>query len=437
MKKTSMALSLASLLSFNVQATNLCSSQGYVFGFFNGVWNTEIEAALALKELSNRYGKTYNDEKVKYELFYNQSGKAESSNATSFQDIAEVFIQRANEIEPELGERFDLFWSVVTGDSDGFLDKVKSIVTSVDDLVLGLLEELYDWATSQTVKLIGELFSNPPTEDDYSNHENVITDHAGTGHKFLFFAHSQGNLFVNNAYNFAISQPNINENNVGVVHVAPASSKINGPYILANLDLVINGLRVIGPVPEVNAYLPIAHLKDFDPSGHMLMASYLANGLETTSMVDAAVVSEFARLESPVPETIVGAFTVTLKWDGSGDVDLHTFEPMGEHVYFSNKQGQSGVLDLDNTVADGPENYVASCESEQLQRGNYAIGVHNYARADGRVATLTISSHEQPDLLTRSIVVQNEDVSEGGAPTHVLDVVVTDDENGEVRITAR
>ena len=58
----------------------------------------------------------------------------------------------------------------------------------------------------------------------------------------------------------------------------------------------------------------------------------------------------------------------------------------------------------------------------------YSVGIHNYARANGRTATLTVSSYNQPELLTRRMTVQDEELSEDGIPTNVLSVVVSDDE---------
>ncbi len=85
-------------------------------------------------------------------------------------------------------------------------------------------------------------------------------------------AHSQGNLFVNSAFDgLRVNRP---EALAQVVHVAPASPTLRGDYVLANIDLVINALRVSGPfsVPDVNIFLPV-HRADF--SGHGFEPTYL------------------------------------------------------------------------------------------------------------------------------------------------------------------
>src|SRR4051812_49224307 len=41
--------------------------------------------------------------------------------------------------------------------------------------------------------------------------------------------------------------------------------------------------------------------------------------------------------------------------------------------------GAAGFLDVDNTVANGPEHYFASCDPLAVEVGTYRIAVANYA----------------------------------------------------------
>ena len=68
---------------------------------------------------------------------------------------------------------------------------------------------------------------------------------------------------------------------------------------------------------------------------------------------------------------------VTLTWDHATDVDLHVFEPNGTQVYYSNRTGQSGFLDVDNTTGFGPENYFV--RMGELELGTYQVGVNYYS----------------------------------------------------------
>ena len=111
-------------------------------------------------------------------------------------------------------------------------------------------------------------------------------------------------------------------------------------------------------------------------------------------------------LKAPPTQASQGFFTATLSWDGSGDVDLHTFEPTNSHVYYRSKRGVSGYLDVDNTRGFGPEHYFASCDKTKLSTGNYNIKLANYDRAEGRKATLQISSDASGVLGTKSVVMR-------------------------------
>jgi hypothetical protein len=133
-------------------------------------------------------------------------------------------------------------------------------------------------------------------------------------------------------------------------------------------------------------------------------------------------------LQPPITQGSVGFFTLTLTWNGSGDVDLHTFEPSGPHVYYKEKRGLVGYLDVDNTSGYGPEHYYASCDPAVLKTGTYRIGINNYERATGRIATVQVSSAQRGEILTRTLDVGPVMGKAGdGSPLSVLTVTVTKD----------
>jgi uncharacterized protein YfaP (DUF2135 family) len=104
-------------------------------------------------------------------------------------------------------------------------------------------------------------------------------------------------------------------------------------------------------------------------------------------------------------------------------VDLHTDEPGGMHVFYARPAGSSGYLDVDNTVANGPEHYYASCDATQLQPGTYKIAVANFARAAGRTATVQVASYNDGVLGTKSVTLGEET---GNTPSQALFNVVVD-----------
>ena len=139
------------------------------------------------------------------------------------------------------------------------------------------------------------------------------------------------------------------------------------------------------------------------------------------------------------PDTVAnqGFFTVTLTWDGEGDVDLHTFEPDGSHSYYANRIANSGYLDLDNIIGEGPEHYYASCDAAKVQTGVYTIGINNFRGADGRRATVQVASSHDGELLTRTLDVGPQLGTSGNeSPIRAATINVTKDADGNFKVVA-
>jgi hypothetical protein len=216
-----------------------CLTTGYTVGFFNGVWNTVQQANEGKKALQNLIGDIYKSEPVVYESFYNTTGSV--AGATALQDLAEVFIQRANEVDNsgELGRRFEFFWESLAGDksdSDKIIDAFPAAASIFSELATVVATKIgAGWSL---------ILSNPPTQSDYARHNARLQTLVSQGQKLLLVAHSQGNLFVNQAYDF--SRLAMTTDSVKTVHIAPASPTLRGDYVLADIDLVINGLNSFG-----------------------------------------------------------------------------------------------------------------------------------------------------------------------------------------------
>lgn len=377
--------------------TNLCRETGIAFAFLNGVQTTESQANRALQELKRIHGQTApGGDQIKYETLYNYSN--------GFEDFVETFEQRLQEQEGLLAGRYELFFEALNGGGSWW----SSIVNTVS-AATGLLTGFVDWYKSAAISQLTSLLGNPPTLANYMEHQSRIDNWILEGKKILFVAHSQGNLFANAAYAYAA--PKAAAGSVKVVHIASASPTLNGEHTLADLDLVINGLRAVGTVASITdsipGYLlcPAGMNGEKDLLGHGLIEIYINPGLEISNRVKSHITTALSTLVAPPAQATSGFFTTTLTWDGSGDVDLHTYEPSGSHVYYRNMRGASGYLDVDNTVAYGPEHYYASCDSARLQEGTYRVAIANYARAAGRVATVQVASWDDGVLGTRSVTL--------------------------------
>lgn len=247
-----------------------------LIGFFNGVWNTPGQAKIAIERLKFEYGKTYQNSPLEYELFYNQTGSVSGApGGSSMQDIAEVMMMRDSELSQVFGQRLEFLWDMLTGryqQPSSLTGSVLSYITNNAAGVVIILDGIFNSVMGKIVAGFSYLVSNPPTEQDVANQTQQALEYANKQYRFVFVAHSQGNLFVNRTYdNLKIFKPNANAQ---VVHIAPASPTVRGAYVLADIDGVINGLRVLGinTIQNINLNLPTSKQ---DVSGHTFLGTYL------------------------------------------------------------------------------------------------------------------------------------------------------------------
>jgi hypothetical protein len=409
------AISLLVGLSINVSpvlaqtapppSENVClPTSGFYIAFFNGVWNTAQDAADGAFEVLEIAGDTHKAadtgqaEDIRVVSLYNTTGTV--AGATKLQDVAEVFIQRGREASIDVAQRWELFWDVVTGDRSSAWEVIKEIAN-----IPALTIALFSLAQAKAVAFMSSVASSPPTEADMESHNATIARILSEKKKLVLIAHSQGNLFLNRAYEKALTIPTsdggtVSGANVKAVHVAPASILVKGDYTLANIDAVIDALKLAGGgIKDKNLTLPAS--PNTDVTGHLFIETYLDPSRAGRAAVTANLMTALDTVQPPKTQGVAGFFTATLTWDGRGDVDLYVTEPNSTRVYYGSKIGQSGFLDTDNTEANGPEHYTASCERSKLQQGSYRIGINNFADADGRKATLTISSSKSGEIFKK------------------------------------
>lgn len=270
-----------------VLAQETCESEGIEVGFFNGVDTTKTQAETALAWMRKLYPSTTpKGQPINYTLYYNDT--------EGFSDFMETFEQRLMEHAGLLGGRFELFFEATRG-GGSWWDALTRAIPATRDVLTGLGNTFL----ASVVRGLTERFLAPPaTYATVSQRHRDQIDHAvGQGRKMLLFAHSQGNLFVNAAYDHALARSD--SDSVRVVHVAPASPRLTGGHTLADLDVVINGLFAAGLVPPSTDQIPgyllrppgLSGKKDF--LGHGLLEIYLNPALTTAgrirSQVDAAL----------------------------------------------------------------------------------------------------------------------------------------------------
>lgn len=134
----------------------------------------------AIREL---IGPKHGDTELRYEKFYNQTGSANGN--TALQDIAEMFIQRGDELEKVLSERWELYWELLSGRAP-----IEGSLTHrlLSGLKLGgtRLSDLVEAVVARTVtgfaKGLSQMLSNPPTGADVAAH---LAKLPGTGRRGL------------------------------------------------------------------------------------------------------------------------------------------------------------------------------------------------------------------------------------------------------------
>lgn len=276
-KPTLVAITFFLSTSTVVAAKSGCDFKGVHLGFFNGVGNTEKQADDSLEatfaDMSSR-GVAISNRKV----YYNET------KYHGAEDIVEVFNQRLNEEFPPLSDRMELFFQTLR---DG---KQSQSLSAASRKYLEFATSFRRYMTKVHVNTLSRLISIP-TENIYKNHQKQLDAAIKNKQKLLLVAHSQGNLFVNKAYAYAKPKAG---SAIGVLHVAPASVKLNGPHILADYDLVIDALRAFGPVPGYTDTIG-APPRDWssDLSGHGYLEIYLNPKSSTYNRFNKEVASIF------------------------------------------------------------------------------------------------------------------------------------------------
>jgi hypothetical protein len=273
-----------------------------VIGFFNGVANTDEAAQESLNRIKREFGLQYKQAPLKYDWFYNQTacGDAWYGKLACLEDVAEVFEQRSQELGGVFANRWETFWDVLAGRHTQDMSITGRLVNLLGNGGNALLQWLDATANAlinqlarDTLKLL-TLFTDSPSYENRAAHLERLMRHADEGARLLLVAHSQGNLFVNSAHDaLKAVRPDASTQ---VVHVAPASPTLRGAHVLADIDLVINGLRLTGlnSVPDVNITLPSSRQ---DVTGHGFEPTYLDTTRAAYNLVRSMITTSLEAFE--------------------------------------------------------------------------------------------------------------------------------------------
>ena len=294
-----------------------------------------------------------------------------------------------------------------------------------------LKQQLNDVLRNEVARRLIQTMTSGEGETDVNKHVEIYSDDIVHGRKIVVVAHSQGNIFVNLAFEkLSIEE----QNSFAMVPVAsPDSEALRSlltpeDHVTFSNDLVIEAVRA----GRVAAGLPNALPANDELENpqtllqHDFNKDYLTDDSSREFILNG-VIKSLEDLPSPPIIGQSGIITVTLKWGQQPDVDLHIFEPDGSQVYYANLQGSVGFLDVDDTDGEGPEHYFASCADlleSPSSLGTYQVGV-NYFRGDApETANIIV---EVPGVKRPFDVVLPTALGESGnlTPIPVANIMVT------------
>jgi hypothetical protein len=264
----------------------------------------------------------------------------------------------------------------------------------------------------------------------------ALSSDATVGNRVFIVGHGTGALAANAAYDGVVESLPAVAANVRVIAVGTPSDSISGDpdaahYVTLDEDsIVFDTLSSAstgasgGDAGVTSSALPGNATNDMagEPSGHEFLQSYVMGddaGPKLQALIDGAI----DEVEAPTAIATDGIITVTLTWGEEPDVDLHAFEPDGSHVFYINKQGTSGALDVDDTSSFGPEHYTVSCAN--LVAGTYKFGVNYFAGSGPETATVNVEAGSQTRTFTVDLV---DAVASAGndSPIPVANIIATE-----------
>ena len=295
------------------------------------------------------------------------------------------------------------------------------------------LEIMPDWFADKFILLASVLDKSAlVTTDSLRDHVNTYRTAIAEGKKVVLVAHSQGNLFGNQAFSLLNSRE---KQSFGMVSVANVDSNVLGnntaeaPYSTLKNDKVIIAIIASQIVLPSKPMAPNTEnlAESEDSLGHSFIDSYMVEGSVSETQITGDIVSVLGNLATPSRIVESGVITVSLTWGSEPDIDLHVYEPNGTKVSWYNLQGISGALDRDDRSGWGPEHYhVPGCDT--LEEGIYQIAL-DYFKGDGpEVATIQLEA----GILVRTfeIPMASEYYGTSTYPKLVANIVVKGSENG-------
>ena len=390
---------IGSMLLTGTGTASICDTKETVVFFGNGVITTEKKAydsKNAIQELLEIKLPPEEFEVLDFKLSYNNTH-------TLPLDLLESTIQF-------LSGNVSRFWRILWE-----LDPMPDLVAEK----MLLLSDVLDYSA---------LLTTDSLRDHVRTYRNVIKE----GKKVVLVAHSQGNLFGNQAYNFLSTNE---RQSFGMVSVSNVDNNVLGDTSGSALYTTLNNDKLILALIASQLGFPTSPMlpntenqaDNGDFLGHSFVGSYMVENSQSETQITGDIISLLGSLYTPPQILDPGIITVSLTWGPAPDIDLHVYEPNGTQVYFMKPQGISGALDYDDRNRFGPEHYrVLTCD--KLEEGIYQVALDYYYGSEPETATVQIMAG--PLVRTFHVPMSSSYYGSEWYPELVANVRVLEGESG-------
>jgi len=264
-------------------------------------------------------------------------------------------------------------------------------------------------ATEVTIDVATADVENPPTVNEHGTQVMVyitVPAEAATGTATVTVFTPQGNPTAN------------------IELVAPATiTSISPPTLILGqrTQITITGSNLQGAI-EVTIDRVTADIENpptVNEDGTQVMVYITVPTEEATGTATVTVLTPQGNPSKNIQLVLVvlgtGDLQATLTWDtDETDLDIHLIEPDSTHVFFSNQEGPTASLDVDDRDGFGPENIFVP--PDQADSGIYEIFIVYYSDSVPTTATISIKVFADTPLemtATFTRVLSSEDMNLG------------------------
>jgi hypothetical protein len=201
---------------------------------------------------------------------------------------------------PGLTDRWELIWDTLDGGGGAISDLAVAENPSLSSLVSDLKTTFMN-DVSNNVKNVNSNKEFQPAVDQFVS---ALTTYYAQQKKTLVVAHSQGNVYLNAAYDAV--KPQLKADSLRTVAVATPTATVRDPqgrYVTSTTDLVIQAVTLaLGNVEPANTDGPIlAALSSDTGYGHKFVEIYMNPNYKLLPAIKALADSNLQALQSPAP----------------------------------------------------------------------------------------------------------------------------------------